>query len=112
MELRKVVAFIRNSSLPEVEEELRKLGIKGISVFQVKGYGEYANFSKKDWMVTSTKIEIFTELSHVEPIVKTILETASHGLEGDGIVAVLPVEKMYRIRTKAEVDPQSFVWPD
>jgi len=110
MELRKVVAFIRNSALPEVEERLRKLGIKGISVFQVKGYGEYANLTKNDWMVTSTKIEIFTERSHVEKIVETILEAAHLGLEGDGIVVVLPVEKMYRIRTKAEADSQSFEW--
>jgi len=63
-------------------------------------------------MVTCTKIEIFTEQSQVDQIVETILDAANLGIEGDGIVAVLPVAKMYRIRTKSEVDPQSFVWPD
>lgn len=110
MELGKVAAFIRNSALPEVEEQLRKPGIKGISIFQIKGYGEYANLTRNDWMVTSTKIEIFTELSHVETNVETILDAGHLGLEGDGIVAVLPVEKMYRIRTRAEADSQSFEW--
>jgi len=47
MEIRKVVAFIRNSALEQVEKRLKTLGIEGISVFQVKGYGEYANFSRK-----------------------------------------------------------------
>ena len=105
MEFKKVVAIVRNSVLEKVEERLNQLGVKGISVSRVKGHGEYANFFKADWMVTNAKIEIFTEKSKVDEIVTAILDSAHVGSPGDGVVAVLPVEKLYRIRTKAEIEP-------
>jgi nitrogen regulatory protein P-II 1 len=105
MELKKIVAIVRGSVLEEVEGELRRLGVKGISVSPIKGYGEYGNLFKEDRMVTNVKIEIFTERSTVDGIVAVIMETAHLGIEGDGIVAVQPVEKLYRIRTKAEIEP-------
>jgi nitrogen regulatory protein P-II 1 len=56
-------------------------------------------------MTSSLKIEIFTSEPRVEAVVETILDAAHLGLSGDGMVAVLPVEKLYRIRSKAEADP-------
>ena len=105
MALRRVVAIIRNEILEKVENKLVELQVKGISVTKVKGYGEYANFFKPDWMVTHSKLEIFTEETRADRIAETIMEAAHTGMEGDGIVAVLPVLKLYRIRTKKEVLP-------
>jgi len=102
MELRRIVAIIRGSALEQVEAQLRKLGIKGVTVFPVKGYGEYANLSKADWMVNNARIEIFACAARVDTIVTTILDAAHSGSPGDGLVAVMPVEKLYRIRTKTE----------
>ena len=106
MALRKVVAIIRNETLEKVEGKLVELQVKGISETKVKGYGEYANFFKSDWMVTHSKLEIFTEEKMADQIADAIMEVAHTGLEGDGIVAVLPVLKLYRIRTKKEVLPE------
>jgi nitrogen regulatory protein PII len=106
MDIKKVVAFIRSSSLTEVEESLRELGVKGFSVFQIKGHGAYPNLSKPSGMAASLKIEIFAAQSRVEAIVDTILNVAHLGIPGDGMVAVLPVEKLYRIRTRAEAGPE------
>ena len=103
MEYRKVVAILRGSVLEKVEERLKELGVSGVSVSQVKGYGEYANFYKSDWMVTHARVEIFSVKSKVDEIVSAIIETAHVGIPGDGIVGVLPVEKLYRIRTRSEV---------
>ncbi len=108
MQLKKIVAIVRSSVLESVEKRLRESGVKGISVSSIKGYGEYANLYKADRMVTNVKIEIFTELSAVDAIVTAIMETAHLGIEGDGFVAVLPVEKLYRIRTKAEIEPHEW----
>lgn len=102
MEPRKITALIRSSVLEKVEERLQSLGVKGISVSQVKGYGEYANFYRSDWMVPHYRLEIFTKKSQTDAIVNAIMEAAHLGMAGDGIVAVLPVEKLYRIRTKSE----------
>ncbi|APG27181.1 hypothetical protein A7E78_04630 [Syntrophotalea acetylenivorans] len=108
MELKKVVALVRGSVLEEVEERLRQLGVKGISVSHIKGYGEYTNLFKADRMTAHAKIEIFSEQSAVDEIVTAIIETAHCGIAGDGIVAVQPVDKVYRIRTKALIKPQEW----
>jgi nitrogen regulatory protein P-II 1 len=103
--LRKIVAIIRNESLEKVEGRLVDMRVKGISVTRVKGYGEYANFFNPDWMVTHSRLEIFAERARVEEITAAIMEAAHTGMEGDGIVAIIPVEKLYRIRTKSEIRP-------
>ena len=103
MSYKKVTAIIRNDVLEKVERALQAIGVNGISVTKVKGYGEYANFYSKDWMVSHSRIEIFTLESKADTIARAIMEAAYVGLEGDGIVAVLPVEKLYRIRTQSEV---------
>ena len=72
----------------------------------MKGYGEYANCFKSDWMVSHSKLEIFAEEKRADLIAEAIMEVAHSGMEGDGIIAVLPVLKLYRIRTKKEVLPE------
>lgn len=103
MELRKVTAIIRSDRLESVEEQLQNSGVKGLSVSQVKGYGEYADFFSHDWLVRHARIEIFAERAEAERIASVIIEAAHDGGEGDGLVAILPVEKIYRARTKEEV---------
>ena len=100
MELKKIVAIVRTQVLGDVEDRLVSMRVKGISVTRVKGYGEYATFIHPDWLFTHARIEIYTEQSMVDLIVEAILETALVGAPGDGIVAVSPVEKLYRIRSK------------
>ncbi len=102
MELRKVTAIIRSSMLKQVEERLQEMNVKGVSVSNVKGYGEYANFFTHDWMVTHSRIEIFTEKSKAEKIARAIMETARTDKSGDGLIAILPIEKLFRIRSGAE----------
>ena len=103
MNYRKVTAIFRLDLLEKVEKKLQGLGVKGLSVSKVKGYGEYADFYAKDWMTNHARIELFTEADDAEVIAKAIMDAASLDMEGDGIVAILPVEKLYRIRTKTEV---------
>ncbi len=102
MNYRKVTAIIRCDVLEKVERKLQEMGVRGISVTKVKGYGEYADFYSRDWMVNHARVEIFTTESQADAIAQAIMEMAHVGLEGDGIVAVLPVEKLYRIRTRSE----------
>lgn len=105
MEIKRIVAIIRGSVLEQVEERLKELGVKGISTTPVKGYGEYANLYKSDWMVSNVKLEIYLSGQEADRTVQAILESARSGSPGDGLVAVLPVEKLFRIRTGQEVGP-------
>ncbi len=102
MKLRKINAIIRCEVLEQVERKLQDMGVQGVTVSQVKGFGEYANTYTKDWLVTHARIEIFTDEAQADAIAEAILETAHTGVSGDGIVAILPVEKLLRIRTKCD----------
>lgn len=105
MDFRKVTAIIRGDKLEKVEQRLHELRVPGISVTRVKGYGEYANFYTNDWMTPHARVEIFISARRADEIAQAIMEAACSGAAGDGIVAVLPVEKLYKIRHRAEVLP-------
>lgn len=100
MKFRKVTAIIRPERLEAVEECLRKLVVPGISVTKVKGFGEHANFFKSDWFCQNVRIEVFIGAGQADEVAQAIMDAAYTGYEGDGIVAVLPVESVYHIRTK------------
>ena len=98
MDLKKVTAIVRTDVLEDVESRLRQLGVPGLTVWRVKGFGEYANFFTPDWMSACARIEVFTDAAQAQQIVDTIMQAAHTGTAGDGIVAVLPVDGLFRIR--------------
>lgn len=101
----KVTAIIRCEVLEKVEQRLNEIGVPGISVTQVKGHGEYSDFYSRDSMTTHVRVEIFISAQRAEAIVQAIMDAAHSGTAGDGIVAVLPVNQVYRIRHRAAVLP-------
>lgn len=110
MELSLIIANFRNDKLKEVEKKLEALGVERINVSKVKGFGEYHNFFAANWLTEEVRVEIYTRREEVDAIVATIVEAAHTGVPGDGVVAILPIEKLYLIRTRAEATPETF-WP-
>jgi len=100
MDFRKITAIIRPDALEKVEKALKALSVPGVSVTKVKGYGEYMDFYTPDWMCSHVRVEIFIGQHRAEAVAEAIMQAAHTGLEGDGIVAVLPVEAVYHIRTR------------
>ncbi len=105
MELRLVVGIIRPSALEAVEKRLQDIGMRGLTVIRAKGYGAYANFFSRDWLVDQVKLEIFVEQERADAVAQAILDIAHTGSPGDGIVAILPVDKVLSVRTRAEEIP-------
>jgi nitrogen regulatory protein P-II 1 len=105
LEFRKVTAIVRAEVLERVERRLQELGVPGLSVTRVKGYGEYANFFARDWLVEHVRIEIFVTRQRAAEIAAAIVTAGRTGAKGDGIVAVLPVEAVYHVRTGALATP-------
>ena len=99
MEYRRITAIVRTWSLKKIEDELDKLGVH-LSVTYIKGRGEFTNLLSPTELDRHARIDIFADSARVEKIVATIMDAASSGMAGDGIVAVIPVERVYRIRTK------------
>lgn len=100
MSFAKVTAIVRPAAVTAIEKRLQAEGVPGMSVSQVKGYGDYADFFRSDWMVSHVRIEVFIPESKAEQIAQLIVEVAHTGLEGDGLVAIVPVSAIYHIRTR------------
>ena len=104
MNYQKVTAIVRSDVIDQVEKRLHDIGVPGISVSKVKGYGEYADYYTHDWLVSHARLEIFTDDTKSEIIAEAIMESAHGGMAGDGIVAITPVLKLYHIRNRKAVD--------
>jgi len=107
MRYRKVTAIIRRERLAEVGASILAQGLGGITVTPVKGFGEYANYFRGDLMVPHVRLEIFTTAEKADTIVDTIMAAACTECAGDGLIAVLPVERVVRIRTKAQATAET-----
>lgn len=103
MRYHKIHAYVRCHRREAVEEALLKQGISGFSFCRVKGMGEYANYFNPDHHVERARFEIFVPEDQVDGLVDAIVEAAQTHAEGDGLVAVMPVERIVRIRNHAEV---------
>ncbi len=105
--MKKVEAVIKPFKLEEVKDALVKVGIGGMTVTEVKGFGEqrgqtevYRGREYKVDFLPKVKIEVVVRDELVEKVVEAILESAYTGKIGDGKIFVMPVEDTIRIRTK------------
>lgn len=111
-----VVAIVRPDKLSEVLEALYRAEVRGLTLAPVQGHGgetdhveTYRGTTVRMELSEKVRIEIGVSDHFVEPTVQAILKAARTGEVGDGKVFVLPVEKVYRIRTGEE--DQSAVTP-
>lgn len=104
-----IVAIIRPDKLGEVLEALFGAEVCGVSVSRIHGHGgetehvqTYRGTTVKMGLVDKVRLEIGVSEPFVERTVQAILKSARTGEVGDGKIFVLPVEKIYRIRTGEE----------
>ena len=95
--MRKIEAIIRKEKFQEVYDVLEKSGIGGMTITESKGFGHHRNGLKE-----KIKIEIYADEFQVDKIVDMIRRTAKTGSTGDGKIAILPLQNIYRIRTGEE----------
>lgn len=104
MSYKYVVAIVRPDSVAPLEKKLTQLGVAGITLSRVKGFGEYKNFFSNDWLTEHTKLEIFVEESHVAALLAALSESACD-VPGAGIAAVMPVELFQHLRAGSDAAP-------
>jgi len=104
-----VVAIIRPERLNEVLEALYLAEVRGLTISRVRGHGgeteaveTYRGMTVKVELHDKVRLEIGVSDPFVEPTVRAILSAGATGEVGDGKIFVLPVEKVYRIRTGEE----------
>lgn len=104
--MKKVEAIIKTFKLDDVKEGLSNIGIKGLTVSEVKGFGRqrghkevYRGAEYQVDFVSKIKIEVIMAAEIVSEAVKVIQEKARTGEIGDGKIFIIPVEEVIRIRT-------------
>ena len=111
--MKKVEIVIKPFKLDDVKAALNDLGIKGMTVSDVKGYGRqkghtevYRGAEYKVDFLPKMKLEIIVESEQVDKVIEAVVKAARTGKIGDGKIFVLPVEKVVRVRT-GETDSQA-----
>lgn len=109
--MKKIEAIIKPFKLEEVKEALANLGVEGMTVTEVKGFGRQKGHTEiyrgseytVDFM-PKLKIELVLSDDKVQPVVAAIIQAARTGKIGDGKVFVLPLTEAIRIRTEEKGD--------
>ena len=104
--MKKIEAIIKPFKLDEVKDALNAIGVQGITVAEVKGFGRQKGHTElyrgAEYVVDflpKVKIEIIAADNLVSKIIETIETSAKTGRIGDGKIFILPVEEVIRIRT-------------
>ena len=104
--MKKIEAIIKPFKLEEVKESLNAIGVQGITVSEVKGFGRqkghtelYRGAESVVDFLPKIKLEVVLPDDRVEPAVEAISSAAKTGRIGDGKIFIIPLEEAVRIRT-------------
>ncbi len=105
--MKKIEAIIKPFKLSSVKDSLHELGISGMTVIDVKGFGRQrgstggleANESYDDEFLAKMKLEVIVEDNQVDDVINSIKSSAYSGKIGDGKIFVSNIEQVIRIRT-------------
>ncbi len=104
--MKKIEAIIRPFRIDDVREALAEIGVKGMTLTEVKGYGRqkghtelYRGSEYQIDFLPKIKIEVIVADAIADKVVETIMNAARTGQVGDGKIFVYPVEDVIRVRT-------------
>lgn len=104
-----ITAIIRPDKLHDVLEGLFRCEVRGLTITHAQGHGgeteqvaTYRGRTVKMELVDKVRLEIGVSEPFVEPTIRAVMDAARTGEVGDGKIFVIPVEKVYRIRTGEE----------
>ncbi|MDA7828183.1 P-II family nitrogen regulator [bacterium] len=108
-----VTAIIKPFKVEEVRTSLEKIGVSGMTMTEVKGFGRqkghtelYRGAEYTIDFLPKIKLEIAVSDDMVEPVKESIIEAAASGKIGDGKIFISPIEEVVRIRT-GETDEEA-----
>lgn len=104
--MKKIEAIIKPFKLDDVKDKLHEIGIQGITVTEVKGFGRqkghtelYRGAEYTVDFLPKTKLEIVVSSQQLEEVLDVIMKSAQTGKIGDGKIFVIDLEDVLRIRT-------------
>ncbi|WP_320174138.1 P-II family nitrogen regulator [Maridesulfovibrio sp.] len=111
--MRKIEIIVRPFKVDDVKDAIAALGLKGMTVTDVKGFGRqgghkevYRGAEYQVDFIAKTKVEIVVDADRVSEVIDAVSAAAKTGKVGDGKIFVIPVEEVVRIRT-GETGPEA-----
>ena len=111
--MKKIEAIVRHFKLEDVKNALAELGIQGMTITEVRGFGRqkghtemYRGTEYTVDFVPKVKVEVAVSEEQLQDVLSAIMRTAQTGQIGDGKIFVSPLESVVRIRT-GETDNQA-----
>jgi nitrogen regulatory protein P-II 1 len=109
--MKKIEAIIKPHKLDDVKDRLREIGVSGMTVYEVKGFGRtggktevYRGSSYVVDFVPKARIEVVVRDAQVQDVVQVIATTAKTGKIGDGKIFISSIDEAIRIRTGEKGD--------
>jgi nitrogen regulatory protein P-II 1 len=109
--MKKIEAIIKPFTLDAVKEELQRVGISGLTAYEVKGFGRQKGHTEmyrgSEYVIDflpKLKLEVVVRDDQLTPVMEAIMRTAYTGKIGDGKIFVSDLQEVVRIRTKEHGD--------
>lgn len=100
--MKMVIAFVRTTSLDRIVKSLETIGVKGMTISEIKGIGQQVRLNNP--YTIHDRIEIIVPDEKADEVARLILEEARTGLPGDGIIAVFALDYAIKIRTREKLE--------
>jgi len=104
--MKKIEAIVKPFKLDDVKEALNEIGIQGMTISEVKGYGRqkghkeiYRGAEYVVDFIPKVKIEVIVEADRADQVVEAIQKSANTGKIGDGKIFIFSIEEVIRVRT-------------
>jgi nitrogen regulatory protein P-II 1 len=106
-QINKIEAIIRYERLQEVQDALDKIGVSGLNVTEIKGCGRQKGYTEtyrgsraNISLLPKLKVESIVPAEMTDGVVEAIVAAAYTGSTGDGLISIVPVAEVIRIRTR------------
>ena len=99
MNVKRITIIVPVDCFEKLETCLRGTGVHGLTVTEVRGFGEYANFYQRNLLVDNIRIDIYAGTDKAESIIDSVIDFQADDFTRTGLLAVEPVERLVSLRT-------------
>ncbi len=103
MSIKRITAIVPTEFLPELEKYLRAAGVPGMTINDVRGFGEHVNYFSRDLLMSSSRVEIFIGKARCEEIIEVVRCFARETHTTAGILTVESIDRMVNLNTGEDV---------
>jgi len=103
MNVKRITIIVPVECFDKLETCLRGTGVHGMTVTEVRGFGEHANFYQRDLLVRNIRVDIYTGADKAENIIDSVVNFQAEEFTHTGLLAVESVDRLVNLRTGEEV---------